>query len=360
MVRSATNHENTSPRLLIVEPEATVARLMAGSLNRQCCPAEELSNGQAREDACSCIVVERLQQLHAFDLSCVELVICALNLPDGSGLDALAYVRGIRPGLPVILTGMASDAPVAVEAIRAGAMDFLVTTGSEVRTLPLAVEKCLAHQRIKQENERLQRELSRSLNELEVKNQQLEAMIRQLEAMARTDDLTGLANRRWFNLMLEGSWAEATRNDLPLALLMLDLDGFKALNDELGHQRGDEMLRLASKIILANCREVDLAARYGGDEFCVLLPHAKPREAQQVAERILREFEYAMSRQPADEPPLSISIGLSHVNLSRPVNAAQFLSHADEALYAAKSAGKNRVMVRHADGVYPPMSRVTG
>ena len=245
---------DSPPKLLIVESEPSTVRMMAAALHRGCCSPDDVASGRVVSDDSACFVVESLQQLHAFDLSCADLVICAVSLPDGSGLDALAYLRGSRPNVPVILTGSPGDAALAVEAIRAGAMDFLLTTAHDMRTLPLAVEKCLAHQRIKQENERLQRDLGRSLAELEVKNQQLEAMIRQLEAMARTDELTGLANRRWLNLMLEGSWAEATRNNLPLGCLMIDLDGFKALNDALGHQRGDDMLRLASRVIEANCR----------------------------------------------------------------------------------------------------------
>ncbi|MDY7107343.1 MAG: diguanylate cyclase [Planctomycetota bacterium] len=344
------------PKLLIVESDPATARMMADALQRTCCPAESIQSGRRVPGEAVCFVVESLQQLHTFDLSCADMVICSVNLPDGSGLDALAYLRGTRPTLPVVLAGSPGDAALAVEAIRAGAMDFLLTTAHDMRTLPLAVEKCIAHQRIKQENERLQRDLSRSLAELEVKNQQLEAMIRQLEAMARTDELTSLANRRWLNLMLEGSWAEATRNNLPLACLMIDLDGFKALNDTLGHQRGDDMLQLASRVIEANSREVDVAARYGGDEFCVLMPHTEPYEAVLVAGRILREFERAIRGRDECERRLGMSIGLAHVDLSRPINAEQLILHADEALYAAKGAGKNRVMLRDTDGVYAPMT----
>ena len=186
----------------------------------------------------TCDVVRSLAELHEYELAALELVICAVNLPDGSGLDALAFLRGMRQDLAVLVTGMPEDSTIAVEAIRAGATDFIVVPSHDLKTLPLTVEKCLAHQRIKHENDRLQRELSHSLAELEVKNRQLETVIRQLEVMARTDELTGLANRRWLNLMLTGMWAEATRHDLPLALAMMDLDGFKAVNDTCGHQRG--------------------------------------------------------------------------------------------------------------------------
>ena len=99
-----------------------------------------------------------------------------------------------------------------------------------------------------------------------------------------------------------------------------------------------------------------MVARYGGDEFCVLMPHTEMHEAVLVAGRILREFEHAVAGLAQRERQLGMSIGLAHVNLSRPINAEQLIFHADEALYAAKGAGKNRVMLRDTDGVYAPMT----
>lgn len=281
------------------------------------------------------------------------MVICASDLSDGSGLDALAYIRGTLPEAPVIMVG--ADSSLAVEAIRGGALDFVLADQHEdLARLPLVVEKCLVHQRIKQENERLHRDLKASLAELAVTNHQLQSVIRQLEAMARTDELTGLANRRWLNLMLQGHWADALRHGLPLACLMIDMDEFKSVNDQRGHTHGDELLRLAAKVIQANCRDVDVPARYGGDEFCIIMGHTQPHEAIMVAHRILRQFDYAVRNRPAGEPHVSMSIGVAHITLSRPANAEQLVNHADEAMYSAKAAGKQQVMVRQADGQSAP------
>jgi diguanylate cyclase (GGDEF)-like protein len=196
--------------------------------------------------------------------------------------------------------------------------------------------------------------LKSSLSDLAVTNHQLQSVIRQLEAMARTDELTGLANRRWLNLMLQGHWAEALRHGLPLACLMIDMDEFKSVNDTCGHSQGDELLKLASKVIRANCRQVDIPARFGGDEFCVLMGHTEPQEAIIVAHRIMREFDYAVQNRPADEPKISMSIGVAHISMSRPANADQLLIHADEALYAAKTSGKRRVMMCESTGKCVP------
>jgi diguanylate cyclase (GGDEF)-like protein len=358
------NHERRpKPRLLIIEDDPQMLQRIISSVGRACVPSPTMAPVDAPlQCACAteaepreaCLtIVSSLRQLHDFDLSRCDLVISASGLADGSGLDALAFIRGMAPMLPVMLTGDPSDTPLAVEAIRAGAADFLVNTESELRTLPLTIEKCLAQQRIKRENERLQNDLSRSLAETAVKNRQLQALIHQLETMARTDELTGLFNRRWLNLMLERVWAESLRNGRPMAFMMIDLDGFKAINDQLGHQYGDDILRLSGKVIEANSRQVDHAARYGGDEFCILMPETEAEEATVVARRVVNAFTEAISNRPDVAERLSMSIGIAHIALSRPASITQLIAHADEALYAAKAEGKNTIRVRDMNGHIP-------
>jgi diguanylate cyclase (GGDEF)-like protein len=306
--------------------------------------------GHGEGDVC-CVILGSLRELYDFDLSRAELVICAADLPDGSGLQALDFLRGRTPPVPVILVGAPDDAGVAVEAIRAGAMEFLTSTGHDLPALPLVVEKCLAQQRVKQENERLQADLSESLTELAVKNRQLQAVVRQLEAMARTDDLTGLCNRRSLNEMLQRAWEHAVSEGRPLAFMMVDVDHFKAVNDRNGHLHGDELLRRIGKVIESNCRQADVAARYGGDEFCVLMPECQAFEAIRVSQRILSAYEQVHRHRPPGEPRTGMSIGVAHIDLSRPRDTEALIRHADEAMYAAKAAGRHRVMVRDRHGV---------
>jgi diguanylate cyclase (GGDEF)-like protein len=338
---------------MLIEPDGQVLRQMLEALGRTCGTAPPLAaDGWTSPDgAPPCVrLASRLRHLHEVDLDELDLVVCGLDLQDGTGLDALAYVRGLRPALPVILTGDGADPGFVVEAIRAGAADFLVVSPTDIAALPLAVEKSIEHQRIRQENERLQREIGRSLAERELKHQQLQMLIRQLETMARTDELTGLYNRRWLNLTLEGAWAEASRAGLPLAFLMMDLDGFKPINDRLGHQEGDLLLKTTARVIQANSRQVDVAARYGGDEFCVLMPHTEVHEAARVAQRLLREFSLAVGTADG-KSPIGVSIGVAHSHISRPLNAQQLIRHADEAMYAAKALRHSCIMVREAAGI---------
>src|SRR5213079_1880396 len=118
------------------------------------------------------------------------------------------------------------------------------------------------------------------------KNAQLQASLRRLEEVAATDPLTGLYNRRHFSQLIEQLFAESQRYENDLSCVMIDLDGYKQLNDTYGHQVGDQLLVMAGKVISANMRRMDVAARYGGDEFVLLLPQAASEEASHAAGRI--------------------------------------------------------------------------
>jgi diguanylate cyclase (GGDEF)-like protein len=308
--------------------------------------------GEASQDApalADCEIVKTLSLLHSISIHKFDVIFTAASLPDATAIDVLAYVRGTVPDMPVIVMGQTGDVDLAAEAVRCGAVEFLLVTGHEMVTVPLAIEKAMAHRILRRENEQLQESLSRSMSELAVTNRKLERSIRQLEVTARTDELTGLVNRRWLNLMLEGRWAEAQRHNLSVGFMMIDLDGFKHLNDTLGHQQGDEILKAVGDLLRFACREIDVAARFGGDEFCVLLPHTDLDAACRVAARIVDAFHDRMSRLNLGNSCPGISIGVGHRDLSAPQTAEDLVRHADEAMYAAKTSGQ-QVMVKTMAG----------
>jgi diguanylate cyclase (GGDEF)-like protein len=162
--------------------------------------------------------------------------------------------------------------------------------------------------------------------------------------MASTDHLTGLTNRRVLADILERSFQEARRYNFDLTCMMLDLDGFKRLNDTRGHQLGDRILVAAADVIRANLRSSDAAARFGGDEFVLLLPHTSVDMARKVGNRIRNDLLTATRPMLAGNILVSFSIGIASLRSHSPADSDALLSMADKALYAAKAKGKDCVV----------------
>ena len=164
----------------------------------------------------------------------------------------------------------------------------------------------------------------------------------QLRELASRDPLTGLYNRRYFNEVLERRFSEATRYEGHLSCIMFDLDDFKAANDQFGHHVGDAILVLTSATILSQLRNADVAARYGGDEFIVLLPQTDAEAAQVLTDRIVEKF-----RQDASErfPKVRVSMsgGVANLHGLEDKDAESLIRAADHALYEAKAAGKKKI-----------------
>lgn len=162
-------------------------------------------------------------------------------------------------------------------------------------------------------------------------------LLEQVRKMADTDALTGVANRRTFEHVLEREVSRAGRNGEQVTLIMFDIDHFKSINDTHGHQMGDEVLKKVAATLAAGCRDFDVPARYGGEEFAIVLPSCSAKESLVVAERLRR------SLGEADNPvPITASAGVA----TFPTHAAdpeRLIAAADEALYESKRAGRDRV-----------------
>lgn len=326
---------HSTPELLIVEDDPDAAALLHETL---------IDHFEADR----CTVVDCVADAMEQDLEGFDLVLADLNLPDGSGLELISDMLAIRPDLPIVMVTSESGLDVAMEAIRRGAYDYVVKVGDYLFTVPLVVEKNLEVWRTKQDNVRLEEELKAMLGKLRDKNEQLEEAVAKLEAQAATDPLTGLANRREIKHQLERAFAESQRYSTDLTCIMIDLDRFKQINDTLGHQQGDELLKAAARVLTANCRRSDVAGRYGGDEFVLLLPQTDLKTAVQVAGRVQREFQVAARAALPDGHATNMSLGLACASLHRPATADQLVALADAALYQAKQTGKGRIKVHGA------------
>ena len=162
-------------------------------------------------------------------------------------------------------------------------------------------------------------------------------LVERLRRVAETDGLTGIANRRTFDAVLQRELARAERSGRPVSVVLLDLDHFKALNDDHGHQMGDEMLRQVAALLVDGCRSTDTVARYGGEEFVVVLPDCDAVEATARADELRRAVLAA---------PTPVPVTLSGGVAEYPAHADGFstlVGRADEALYRAKREGRNRI-----------------
>ena len=184
--------------------------------------------------------------------------------------------------------------------------------------------------------------------ELQHANAALQIANQQLEVYSQTDGLLGIANRQCFDRRLVDEWNRAIRDQLPLGLLMIDVDFFKNYNDEYGHLGGDSCLQAVARVAASKMvRAVDLLARYGGEEFVVILPHTALAGAKKVAESI-RAAVSALAiphRASAVAEYVTVSIGVASLLPDRSAQASDAVLAADRALYLAKQQGRNRVCV---------------
>jgi diguanylate cyclase (GGDEF)-like protein len=174
----------------------------------------------------------------------------------------------------------------------------------------------------------------------------------ELTSMASTDTLTGLMNRRYFNLRLSSELSRARRYGLPLSLVLIDIDNFKHVNDTYGHTFGDRVLRELSQFMMANIRESDLLARYGGEELALILPNTKRLAAYELLERLRQQVASRVFYAVEDKVSITLSIGLTQFDAQRHA-AVELIQEADSALYEAKHHGKNQVVMY---GVHRPLS----
>src|SRR5688572_13293857 len=190
-------------------------------------------------------------------------------------------------------------------------------------------------------------QLELKTHDLEQANEHLARAIETLHRISTQDGLTGVSNRRLFDETLALEWRRAARSRAPLSLLMLDIDYFKAFNDQAGHQAGDDCLRRVAQALKDSLhRAADLVSRYGGEEFAILLPETSGEQALSIAESLrerIESLDIAHAGAPAGH--VTVSIGLASVIPPRDgSNVVDFVHCADAALYDAKRSGRNRVV----------------
>jgi diguanylate cyclase (GGDEF)-like protein len=289
-------------QVILVEDDANVAKLVELGLKRE------------NVDVLAASSLEEAR--HLTSRTAWDILLLDRRLPDGDGVDLCNELRHLNPhGYIMLLTGE-STKEAKLAGFECGADDYV--------TKPFALEELMARVRAGWRIVELQKALL--------------ASNKRLEELSRTDGLTGLRNRRTFDHEFATRFAHASRYGRPLAVAMADIDHFKQINDEHGHQAGDEVLARVAAILRRCTRQTDLVARYGGEEFVIVLPETPLLEALQVSEKI-------RSSVAAEAMPVraTVSIGVAALPHSQFSYPESLLRAADEALYRAKARGRNRV-----------------
>jgi diguanylate cyclase (GGDEF)-like protein len=295
----------------------------------------------------------------------IALVIADQIMPGMKGVELLEIVdRRLPATTKILLTGQAGLDAV-IDAINRAHLNQYISKPWDETQLLLGVESLLRQYRLTHENQQLIASLSSKNQALLEMNRELEAKIHErthelaeanarLAQLAVTDGLTGLYNHRHFHERLTLEVERSQRSGLPLSLLMLDVDNFKHFNDTFGHPAGDEVLRQLARVLTDTRRANDVVARYGGEEFAVILVDTAQFTAAKVAERVrerVAAHDFSDAAQKAGKNSVSVGVATFPEDGT---DADGLVRAADTALYAAKRAGRNRVVLyTEALGVTP-------
>jgi diguanylate cyclase (GGDEF)-like protein len=295
--------DQVAMKLLLVEDNQADVEFLAASLRRQRGSDVEMVNVQSMAGATERLASEKF-----------DIVLLDLHLPDASGLECIDAIQAIDNEIPIVVLSGQDDEEFAVNILNKGAQDYLVKWEGQGRTILRSIRYAIERKR----------------SEL------------RLNYMAQFDALTGIPNRQYFNDQLTRATARARRDGRKVTLLFLDLDEFKVVNDTLGHDAGDRLLKEVASRIQRSVRTGDVIARLGGDEFAVLLEGLSgPLEVEAMANGLLQLVSqpYHIADRQLD---ITTSIGITmYPNDS--ADTQMLLKNADIAMYQAKENGRNNV-----------------
>lgn len=238
-----------------------------------------------------------------------DVCLLDLTLPDAREFSALIDIQEKAPDMPVLILTGTNDMSLAKRAVRRGAQDYLLKDELEISSVSRSINYALERKRVEKD----------------------------LFQRANYDALTGISNRESFLNRVNMALARAERSGFGIAILFIDLDRFKPINDMHGHDAGDEALKIVAQRIKAALRAYDTLARFGGDEFAVLLENiSSPRDAANVAQKIIKELALHI---PYHNYSLEVGASIGIVFSNTPVTIDTLLQHADTAMYHAKKDG---------------------
>jgi two-component system cell cycle response regulator len=312
---------NSQHRILVVDDDPSNVRLIQETLHDLDFIIETAADG--------------VQALEKVRQATPDLLILDVMMPRMNGLEVCRIVKSMATDsfIPIILVTVQGDIDSKVTGLKLGADDYLAKPYN-----PLELR-------------------ARVLSMLRIKSLQdrINAKRRDLEALSVTDDLTGLLNHRALQHRLKDEFARAQRYNEPLSVLMIDVDQFKEANDAYGHLFGDRVLTEVSSILRKSVREIDICARYGGDEFIVVLPQTHFSGSLTVADRIWRTVADTPFTEGKVSAHVTVSLGISFFPNKNVATVEHLIGFADQALYQAKREGRNRICLhQHLSYMYHP------
>jgi two-component system cell cycle response regulator len=294
--------DEARPTVLIIDDSVDVHRLLKAHLK-----SEELEFISA---------FDGLEGLMSAQQHVPSLIVLDLDMPSMDGLSVLRRLKECEKTqqVPVIVLSGQQNPSDKVATFDAGAIDY-VTKPFEMTELRVRVRSAL----------------------------RMQQLVQMLAQRAQIDGLTGLWNRTFFDRRWSEEHARCTRHGHPVSIALLDLDHFKLVNDTYGHPAGDMVLQTVAKILQRESRHSDLACRYGGEEFVLLMPDTGTQEATALCERVRSSVEFARwARLP--NLRVTVSIGIAGCSGVCPASSELWVEEADRNLYSAKRSGRNRIV----------------
>jgi two-component system, cell cycle response regulator len=277
------------------------------------------------------------EALAAFKKEPCSLIITDIRMGKMNGITLLQEVKRLRPDTQVIIMTSNATLDTAITAIQAGAYDYLTKPFDDIALISSVTRRAVEKIELIEENRSL-------LEKLKRKNEELEFVNTTLKELTIRDGLTGLYNHRHFQETLALEILRSKRHAKTFSLVFLDVDFFKQYNDTHGHLHGDAVLVALSKLLIAGLRKSDVAVRYGGEEFVLLLPETSKENAFVLAGMIREKIAAHPfpGRQTQPQGMVTVSMGIASFPEDGS-DSSTLLHRADEALYQAKNGGRNMV-----------------
>ncbi len=279
----------------------------------------------------------------------IDLVLIDIHMP---GMNGIEFTRKIKQmenykDVPIIVLTSSRMVSFMEDAFEAGANDFITKPFHSIELIARVKSSLKLKQEMDKRKERETELMDRERELIEV-NRFLEIANQSYLKSSALDGLTGITNRKYFNQSVEMEWNKAVRNSSALAVIMLDVDHFKAFNDNYGHQKGDDcLISVANTIKRTLTRPEDMVARYGGEEFVVLLPNINMGDVADIAEKIRKNVENLNIRHEFSSAAgyVTISGGVSIATPDKVRSYEEIIRLADTNLYRAKDEGRNRIVI---------------